>query len=263
MALSCVVGLVAIHASVNVFNDYFDFKSGIDVITKATLFSGGSRVLPEGLMTSNQVLVEGLILLCIGLSFGFYVLYATDFSVTIILLIAFAIACSVGYSPIFANKGIGEAMAFLGLGPAPTIGTYFAITRVLDLNPLLLGIIAGAMGSAVLYVNEFPDFDADQAKGRLNLVIRMGKARASKYLKAFFVLAYITALVMMLLQIAPLTLVITFVTIPWTAKASGVLERNFEKVENHLSSNALTIKAAVSTGYLLAAGYAVSVLIHL
>jgi 1,4-dihydroxy-2-naphthoate octaprenyltransferase len=164
---------------------------------------------------------------------------------------------------LFARRGIGEVMAFLGLGPAPTIGTYYAITRTLGWSPFLLGIVAGAMGSAVLYVNEFPDLEADKAKGRLNLVVRMGKKKASRYLKVFFVLAYAGILLMILLRAAPFSLVLAFLTIPWAAKASAVLEEKYQKVEDHLPSNALTIKTAVSTGYLLAAGYAIAVLLAL
>lgn len=40
-AVLAFIGLLLAHISVNVFNDYFDYRSGIDLETKRTLFSGG------------------------------------------------------------------------------------------------------------------------------------------------------------------------------------------------------------------------------
>src|SRR5665647_1852854 len=39
-------GALAAHASVNMFNEYEDFKSGLDFHTQRTPFSGGSGTLP-------------------------------------------------------------------------------------------------------------------------------------------------------------------------------------------------------------------------
>ena len=52
-AILTIVGVLMLHASVNVLNDYFDYKSGIDIATTPTPFSGGSRILPEKLLTPN------------------------------------------------------------------------------------------------------------------------------------------------------------------------------------------------------------------
>ena len=49
-AFLTLVGVVALHASVDLLNDYWDFKRGIDTITKRTKMSGGTGVLPEGLL---------------------------------------------------------------------------------------------------------------------------------------------------------------------------------------------------------------------
>jgi 1,4-dihydroxy-2-naphthoate octaprenyltransferase len=46
--LLCMVGLTLLHASVNVLNDYSDYKSGIDLKVNRTPFSGGSGLLPAG-----------------------------------------------------------------------------------------------------------------------------------------------------------------------------------------------------------------------
>jgi len=62
-AILTLVGVAALHAAANVLNDYFDYRSGIDVETERTPFSGGSGILPSGRMTPKGVLVEGVLLL--------------------------------------------------------------------------------------------------------------------------------------------------------------------------------------------------------
>ena len=51
-ALLTYAGVVCLHASVDLFNDYWDYKRGIDKLTKRTPFSGGTGVLPENLLKS-------------------------------------------------------------------------------------------------------------------------------------------------------------------------------------------------------------------
>ena len=55
------VGLMLTHGSVNAINDYFDYKSGIDLDTRRTPFSGGSGLVPEGRLPLNQALWVGVI----------------------------------------------------------------------------------------------------------------------------------------------------------------------------------------------------------
>ena len=65
-------GLVLTHASVNILNDYFDFRSGIDQATKRTPFSGGSGILPANLLTPRQVLWLGIACFVLAVPIGIY-----------------------------------------------------------------------------------------------------------------------------------------------------------------------------------------------
>jgi len=46
-AILTYIGVIFLHASVDILNDYWDYKRGIDTITKRTKYSGGTGVLPE------------------------------------------------------------------------------------------------------------------------------------------------------------------------------------------------------------------------
>ena len=55
-----LIGAMLAHISVNVLNDYFDFRSGLDLKTKRTPFSGGSGILPSGLLHPKGVYFLGI-----------------------------------------------------------------------------------------------------------------------------------------------------------------------------------------------------------
>ena len=56
-----VIGAVSAHISVNMLNEYFDFKSGLDLKTEITAFSGGSGALPDNPEMAGTILIIGLV----------------------------------------------------------------------------------------------------------------------------------------------------------------------------------------------------------
>ena len=53
-AILTFAGVMALHASVDLLNDFWDYKRGIDTSTKRTKMSGGTGVLPEGLLKPSS-----------------------------------------------------------------------------------------------------------------------------------------------------------------------------------------------------------------
>src|SRR4030043_346457 len=54
-ALLGLIGIMLAHIAMNVINDYFDYSSGLDLSTTRTPFSGGSGVLPMGVLKPRSV----------------------------------------------------------------------------------------------------------------------------------------------------------------------------------------------------------------
>ena len=116
-------GLVLTHASVNIINDYFDFRSGIDLATRRTPFSGGSGILPEGLLTPTQALWLGLGALIATVPIGIYFIILRGWQLLPLLVVAaFFILL---YSPLILKKPWPEWAAGAGLGALPILGLYF------------------------------------------------------------------------------------------------------------------------------------------
>jgi 1,4-dihydroxy-2-naphthoate octaprenyltransferase len=64
------------------------------------------------------------------------------------------------------------------LGPLATAGTVYALTGQVSLVDFLIGVPIGLLTTAILWINQFPDEQADRQAGKINLVVVLGARRA-------------------------------------------------------------------------------------
>ena len=241
-------GVIALHVSVDLLNDYWDFKRKIDTETKRTKFSGGTGVLPEGLLQPSQVYRAGLAFLIAGAIIGGYFIFLNG--VTIAIILAFAIISIYFYSTTIVNSGLGEIFVAIK-GTMIVLGTYFVQTSQIVIEPILGGVILGVLSSMVLFVNSFPDFEADRASGRKTLVIMLGKKRATSALWIFPAVAYSTIIAGVITQTLPILSLITLFSIPLLIKSGLGLKRSFDDVEKLVPVMASCVSYGRITGTLL------------
>ena len=221
-------GVIALHASVDLLNDYWDFKRNIDTKTKRTKFSGGTGVLPEGLLKPNEVYVAGVVALILGAAIGGYFIFVNG--VTIAIILTFAIVSIYFYSTRIVDSGLGELFVAIK-GTMIVLGTYFVQSSEILLEPVLGGIFLGVLSSMVLFVNSFPDFNADKASGRRTLVILLGKKRAASIIWLFPSIAYGVIIAGVVSQTLPVFSLITLLTIPLLIKSGRELKQSFDNIE--------------------------------
>jgi len=221
-------GVIALHASVDLLNDYWDFKRNIDTKTKRTKFSGGTGVLPEGLLKPNEVYVAGVLALILGAAIGGYFIFVNG--VTIAIILTFAIVSIYFYSTRIVDSGLGELFVAIK-GTMIVLGTYFVQSSEILLEPVLGGIFLGVLSSMVLFVNSFPDFNADKASGRRTLVILLGKKRAASIIWFFPSIAYGVIIAGVVSQTLPVFSLITLLTIPLLIKSGRELKQSFDNIE--------------------------------
>jgi 1,4-dihydroxy-2-naphthoate octaprenyltransferase len=173
-----VIGLIALHAAVNAFNEASDMKTGIDLHTTRTPFSGGSGTLPAGAMTPTGANLVGIVGSAIGLAIGAYFVWRIGWW-PLTLFMALGAISVVFYTDVFARSGVGEIFAGLGLGLLPVIGSALVQDGVIGPAAWAAGIPAFFMTFNLLLLNEFPDEPADRAGGRKNLVLVFGRKGAA------------------------------------------------------------------------------------
>ena len=169
-------GLLLAHISVNVLNDYFDYRSGIDLETKRTPFSGGSGILPAALLKPGQVLWLGLGAFLLAVPIGIYFVLARGWLLLPLLLVA--AICILLYTPFILRLRWPEWSPGLGMGTLPVLGAYFVQTGEYTLAAVIAAIPSGILVHNLLLLNECPDVEADSKAGRKTLPITMGRTKA-------------------------------------------------------------------------------------
>ena len=175
--LLALIGLVALHMAVNILNEWSDMRTGIDLETERTPFSGGSGTLPAGGMGTKAALVFGLVCSGVGLTIGLWFLWKVGWFLLPIML---AGAVSVlTYTDVLARIGVGEIAAGFGLGAGPVVGAALVQGGGWSDAAAAASIPAFFMTFNLLLLNEFPDEKADRGGGRRNLVILLGRKTAA------------------------------------------------------------------------------------
>ncbi len=255
-AILTMCGVLALHASVDLLNDYWDFKRGIDTTTHRTKMSGGSGVLPEGLLKPAQVYAAGIAFLIIGTAIGIYFI-ATD-GIVIGIILAFAVISIYFYSTKIVDWGLAEVFVAIK-GSMIVMGTYFVQTSQITEQSVLAGIVIGVLSSLVLFITSFPDHDADKAKGRKTLVISLGMQKACSILWIFPAITYGITIIAVVFEIFPVFCLIILSTVPLIIKSGYRLKQNYDKLTNLIPVMSSTLYFSRITGALLVVGFLVNI----
>lgn len=187
--LLILLASVTAHASVNMFNEYSDFVSGLDFHTQRTPFSGGSGSLPAKPELAKPVRIIAVINLLITLFIGLYFLSLRGMSLlpiglTGILLIYF-------YSDqITRNPWLCLIAPGLAFGPLMINGAYFVLTGQYQPGVAYASLMVFFLVNNLLLLNQFPDVAADKEVGRNHLPILLGRKISAYIYMAFLAAAY-------------------------------------------------------------------------
>ena len=251
-ALLTFAGVMALHASVDLLNDYWDFKRGIDTKTTRTKMSGGTGVLPEGLLKPSSVYRAGVFFLVLGALIGSY--FVITYGILIAIILGFAILSIYFYSTKIVDSGLGEFFVAVK-GSMIVIGTFYIQSGEVNIESILAGIVIGTLSSLVLFIASFPDHDADKSKGRKTLVIKVGKDKARKLFWIFPLFAYGIIVIGVLLNYLPVLTLISLVSLPLIIKSGNGLQKNYDSVENLVPYMSSTLKFSRLTGILFVIGF--------
>lgn len=254
-AVLAFVGLLLAHISVNVLNDYFDYRSGIDLETRRTPFSGGSGILPAALLKPRQVFWLGLGSFLLIIPIGVYFIVTRGWLLLPLLLVA-AVCISL-YTPFILKRRWPEWAPGLGLGILPILGVYFVQTSVYTWPVLVASIPSGILVHNLLLLNEFPDTEADRKGGRKTLPITMGKARAGIVYSVLTIVVYLWIIGGVLAGQMPVFSLIALLTLPLAIKAiQGALKpQEMDRLVPAMANNVLVVlltQLLLGIGYILA-----------
>lgn len=185
-----LAGALAAHASVNLLNEWHDFRSGLDLCTSRTPFSGGSGALPAHPAAARAVLAAGLGLL--ALSAGAGVVLLTRHGGALLPLGLAGCALVLAYTPWITRHPWACLLApGLGFGPLMVGGTAVALTGTHLPAAYAASLVPWALASGLLLLNQFPDVEADRRVGRRHLPLLRGRRWAAGLYAALLAVAFV------------------------------------------------------------------------
>lgn len=185
-----MIGAVASHISVNVFNEYFDFRTGLDARTQRTPFSGGSGTLQSHPELAPLALALAWSAFTIAALVGVYFTVVWGWGTLPIwiagLILLFSYTLWIVKFPLLCLIAPG-----LGFGPLMVLSTHFALTGRYSIQAFIASLIPFFLVSNLLLLNQFPDVEADRSIGRSHYPIVMGRRVSGFIYIGFLIAAYL------------------------------------------------------------------------
>lgn len=252
-----VLGALLAHLSVNLLNEYQDFRSGLDEITVKTPFSGGSGALVDNPDAAKSVKLA-FITSVVGLvSVGLLLVKESGWQLAVFGLIGLALIIfytqSITRMPWLCLIAPGTAF-----GPLMVMGSYYVWMDSLSFIVVLLALVPFFLVNNLLLLNQIPDIEADKKVGRYNVLMHVGIEDGLQIFAAFTWLAFIIlGLVIWLFELPDLVW-IGFLSLLIVFPMLRQLQENYQNVEKLLPVLAMNVIINLLTPVLIGAGLLVS-----
>ena len=198
--LGILICVLSAQMAANIWNEYFDFKSGLD-LTQATGNSGS--IVRDGIAPA-VIKRWGYITTILPLILGIALANAiTWWYIPVgMLCILTSILYSGGPKPI-SRTPFGELASGLAMGFAIVGITLYAWTHTLHWIFLIPAVPSTILIGAIMMTNNLRDFTNDANHGRRTLVILLGRERGLQLLRGLFLVSSLWILLWTILEVIP------------------------------------------------------------
>ncbi len=240
------LGIFLLEVAKNASGELVDFDSGTDLAVlpeDRSPFSGGKRVLVDGLLTRGQNVGVAVASYALGAAAGLAIVLWRESDV--LWLGVFGVACAFFYHapPVaLSYRGLGELAVALCYGPLIAAGAFLVQRGSVDQIVILVSLPLGLLIAAFLWVNEFPDARADASAGKRTLVVRLGRPRASRAFAVLLGVAFV-GLAFLPSAGAPFPVWLGFLGLPYAVAAARRVLRHPEETSALIPAQSFTLHA--------------------
>lgn len=255
------VGAFFAHVSVNALNEYDDFRSGLDYLTKRTPFSGGSGTLVENPELAPAARHIGLGALAVTAAAGLFLLWRTGWLLLPIGLVGLGLV--VFYTgPINRNRFLCLVAPGLGFGALMVVGSAYVAGGAFSAAAVVASLVPFFLVNNLLLLNQFPDVAADRAIGRDNLPVSAGLPASLRVYGLFAVLAYLSVILGWVAGVLPAPALLALATAPATLRVYRCVAHQLAADDNGpcemVPCLGMNVAVTLATPGLLAAGIALA-----
>jgi len=238
-------------------NEYYDYET--DIINRTFhKLSGGSRVLPMGLIPRHHSLIAAHVCLLIAVIIGLLLHFVFKTGPYTIPLGVLAIFIGYFYTakPVqWSYRGLGEIAIWFSCGWLATIAGYYLQTGHFSLVATLASLPGATSIFLVILINEIPDINSDRLMGKRNLAVRLGKEKTATLYSILLILCYLNIIVITFFGVPPISALLSLVLIPFIILNISTIKRqdiNDIKVQEGLSIKTMLIDHLITIIYTVA-----------
>ena len=244
-----MLGVGALQVGANLINDYYDSFGSDPLNRNFTPFSGGSRVIQDGKMSPGQVKILAYLMLGLGAACGLGLIYLGRPWVALVGLLGLGAALFYSARPLqLMSGGLGEIIIFLAFGPLLTWGAYYVQTGEFTLLGAAVSLPLAFLITAIIWINEFPDMEADLAAGKHHLVARLGLKTSRWVYGALMLAPFVSLFVLMEIFHLPDLIMAALLPLPLALRAVRLVFRTPPTDPEFVPIQALTIQTHFLTG---------------
>ena len=218
-----LIASVFIQMATNMFNEYYDFKRGLD--TEHSIGIGGT-IVRNG-VKPKTVLNLAFMLYGISILIGIYICMETSWMLAVIggLSMLVGYFYTGGPYPI-AYTPFGELFSGIVMGMLLILIAFYIQTGTVTTEAVLLSIPSMLLVAGIMLANNIRDLEGDKEGGRKTLAILVGRSNAITILMLFFIIAYGWVVAMIFFgHLTPWALII-FLSLKKPATAIAVFRKN-------------------------------------
>ena len=241
--LACLL----IQAATNLFNEYYDYKHGLDKIDS----EGISGSIVKGNLSPREVMVGALVLYALAFILGLILTFMTSLYVLLVGLVCMLAGYfyTGGKYPI-AYSPFGEVVSGFFMGTIIISLSFYFQTGYVNADIIVVSLPLFIMIGAILLANNIRDLDNDKESGRRTYAILVGRNNAIKTMAISFIVVYLLNVLFIVTKYASWWNLLVFVTIPLAIKIIKGFSAN-----NHKTTMApfmvLTAKLTIFVGFIM------------
>lgn len=223
-----LIASILIQMATNMFNEYYDFKRGLD--TEESIGIGGA-IVRNG-VKPKIVLNLAFLLYGISVLIGIYICMETSWTLALIGVISMLIGYFYTGGPYpIAYTPFGELVSGVVMGMFLILIAFYIQTGTVTINAILLSVPSMLLVAAIMMANNIRDLEGDKKSGRKTLAILTGRSSAITILMSFFTVSYFWIVALILLgQLTPWALLV-LLSVRKPMKAVSIFRENLQPLQ--------------------------------
>ena len=187
MFLAMLVASLLIQAATNMFNEYYDFKRGLDNENSVGI---GGTIVRHG-VAPKTIMIIALSFYLVAMLLGVYICANSSWWLVAIGLVCMLIGYLYTGGPFpIAYSPFGELVSGAVMGMGIVLISFFIQSKTVTLDAVLISVPSMILVGAIMLSNNIRDIVGDTEGGRKTLAILVGRSAAVNILASFFIVSF-------------------------------------------------------------------------